>query len=1012
MKSLRQLSSRPTEAHSTRPAVTLGARAQARSAPERNRVGARHVPGRSGLFRLGALGLAATAPTSHVLRTGTVRAPGAARGCSLGALAALLLLATSGAAQPAPAIVSSHNFTVPGVDAGELLLGELNCVACHPADAAAKGRLNPRRGPVLDDPGLRITPQYLRAFLSDPHQEKPGTTMPDLLHAMNAGEKNETVDTLVHFLSSLQKTNSAPVGADPFKMEQGRGLYHQVGCVACHAPFDPPTTPGAMESPDDAPRRVSPKNLVSLQQSSVPLGNLAKKTTVDELTRFLMNPLKARPSGRMPSLNLTTNEATAIAMYLLREQAAASANRPALRLNGLNYQYWEASFESAARLDSKKVTASGSVDQFNVSPKKRVTNIGLRFTGVIQLPADGAYTFYTSSDDGSILYLGTQKVVDNDGIHSATEKKGTITLKAGEHPILVNYFNGGNEAVLKVSYEGPGLKKQEIPSSVLFRQGRPMIPLQEEKLTVDADKAARGKGLFASLGCAACHQAGIMTSTATRKKKPLFDLDSTSTSGCLADSVKPGLPRFNLSDTQRAALKATLAGRDKLKQPLSPKDLVTHTMAALNCYACHSRDGIGGPGRGRTDYFSVIGEADLGDEGRLPPHLTRVGDKLRPEWLRDVLVNRGTARPYMATRMPQFGEANVGPLAGAFEKSDSPAAPETAVNAADAKFGRKLIGVGGLVCISCHTFDAHKSLGIPAMDLTLMTRRLKKEWFHRYLLDPPSLRPGTRMPTFWPDGVSAQKEILGGDTPRQIDAVWAYLSRAKEVGLPPGLIQGKLELVADKEAVIYRAFIAGGGTRAIGVGYPEKANLVFDANDARLAMIWQGPFIDAAKHRSGRGDGFVPPLGYNVVTMPAGPPFAVLPEADAPWPTVAGKKDDYQMRGYALDDKQRPAFRYSYQGVQIEDDPIAVPGDNDAFFRRTLTLQGGRPLPNLWFRAWAGKVEANGDGSFLAEGKVKLRFRVDGTAKPVVRSSAGKSELLVPVTLTGRPVTIVEEIIW
>ena len=55
----------------------------------------------------------------------------------------------------------------------------------------------------------------------------------------------------------------------------------------------------------------------------------------------------------------------------------------------------------------------------------------------------------------------------------------------------------------------------------------------------------------------------------------------------------------------------------------------------------------------------MIGEADLGDEGRLPPHLTGVGDKLQPEWLREVLLNKGTARSYMATRMPQFGEANI-----------------------------------------------------------------------------------------------------------------------------------------------------------------------------------------------------------------------------------------------------------------------------------------------------------------------------------------------------------------
>src|ERR1051325_4626371 len=76
----------------------------------------------------------------------------------LGALAALMLLASGHAAQTTSAIVAPHSFAVPGLDAGELWLGELNCVACHPADAAAKGRLKPRPGPVLDATGLRLTP--------------------------------------------------------------------------------------------------------------------------------------------------------------------------------------------------------------------------------------------------------------------------------------------------------------------------------------------------------------------------------------------------------------------------------------------------------------------------------------------------------------------------------------------------------------------------------------------------------------------------------------------------------------------------------------------------------------------------------------------------------------------------------------------------------------------------------------------------------------------------------------
>ena len=68
------------------------------------------------------------------------------------------------------------------------------------------------------------------------------------------------------------------------------------------------------------------------------------------------------------------------------------------------------------------------------------------------------------------------------------------------------------------------------------------------------------------------------------------------------------------------------------------------------------------------------------------------------------------------------------------------------------------------------------------------------------------------------------------------------------------MVQGRIELVATNEAIIYRNFIEGAGTRAIGVGYPEKANLAFDANELRLARIWQGSFIDASRHRTGRKD--------------------------------------------------------------------------------------------------------------------------------------------------------------
>ena len=423
--------------------------------------------------------------------------------------------------------------------------------------------------------------------------------------------------------------------------------------------------------------------------------------------------------------------------------------------------------------------------------------------------------------------------------------------------------------------------------------------------------------------------------------KPLAQLNARQPAGCLASKAKAGVPHFEITDRQRVVILAQLSAQAVLTEPLSPEQQIIRTMTVMNCYACHNRDRRGGPEGLRREYFANVGEVDLGDEGKLPPQLNGVGAKLRPEWIKTVLVDGGAVRPYMATRMPQFGAANVGQLPELFEKADARAearpqpdvfAPGVAEEAN--KYGRKLLGVGGLTCIACHMFDGNKSLGVPALDLATAGQRLRFDWFRRYLLDPQSLRPGTRMPAFWPNGVAVNKEILDGDTEKQIFAVWAYLARKNFTDLPPGLIQGKMELVADKEAIIYRNFIQGGGPRAIGVGYPEKANLAFDAQDVRLALIWQGSFIDAARHRTGRGQGYEKPLGTNVINGPAAPAFAVLDSESTEWPKVAGKAAGWQFHGYQLDTERRPTFRYSWNGLNFEDYPVAVAGSGggDASF--------------------------------------------------------------------------------
>jgi hypothetical protein len=89
-------------------------------------------------------------------------------------------------------------------------------------------------------------------------------------------------------------------------------------------------------------------------------------------------------------------------------------------------------------------------------------NYGAEFTGSITIPQTGSWTFYTSSDDGSKLWIDGIEVVDNDGLHSMQERSGTISLAAGPHDLVVRFFERGGNHGLIVSWQGPGVPSRTV----------------------------------------------------------------------------------------------------------------------------------------------------------------------------------------------------------------------------------------------------------------------------------------------------------------------------------------------------------------------------------------------------------------------------------------------------------------------------------------------------------------------------------------------------------------------
>ncbi|MDB5272596.1 MAG: hypothetical protein JWO58_963 [Chitinophagaceae bacterium] len=140
---------------------------------------------------------------------------------------------------------------------------------------------------------------------------------------------------------------------------------------------------------------------------------------------------------------------------------------------GLDYKYYEGNWTAVPNFSTLTPVKTGTISTPDISVRNRDDQFGFSYTGYISVPTDGSYTFYTSSDDGSQLLIGTTLVVNNDGLHGAQEVSGTIGLKAGKHAITVLFFEQGGDQVLQTSYAGPGINKQTIPASAFFR----MIPV-------------------------------------------------------------------------------------------------------------------------------------------------------------------------------------------------------------------------------------------------------------------------------------------------------------------------------------------------------------------------------------------------------------------------------------------------------------------------------------------------------------------------------------------------------
>ena len=117
--------------------------------------------------------------------------------------------------------------------------------------------------------------------------------------------------------------------------------------------------------------------------------------------------------------------------------------------------------DDRTRFDAKSTSVAPIVG-FTTNPGG---SIALRFTGFVDVPADGTWDFALTSDDGSKLWIGGSLVVDNDGVHAVATKRGSIALAKGLHPIEVVWWNQTGDAALSLQWRTKNAPFAPVPGA-------------------------------------------------------------------------------------------------------------------------------------------------------------------------------------------------------------------------------------------------------------------------------------------------------------------------------------------------------------------------------------------------------------------------------------------------------------------------------------------------------------------------------------------------------------------
>lgn len=131
---------------------------------------------------------------------------------------------------------------------------------------------------------------------------------------------------------------------------------------------------------------------------------------------------------------------------------------------GLSWKTYQGPFPWIPQTTGLPVAASGHMAFPEIDEKTGIGTLCV-FTGYVQAPADGSYSFYMSCDTKAFLRIHDIQVLDEDYKYPGNlPRTGSIFLKAGLHPFNLYYYRNTDQGppFLKLDWSGPGFNKQRM----------------------------------------------------------------------------------------------------------------------------------------------------------------------------------------------------------------------------------------------------------------------------------------------------------------------------------------------------------------------------------------------------------------------------------------------------------------------------------------------------------------------------------------------------------------------